>query len=188
MGRVTHKFPFQVETTRQTTAEREGRKWPIRLRRNHSIEPGRTWIFTDGGGGGRFAAAIVRPHIEEYRRGRRETGSNGVVAELDGVILGLENTVLGERITIVSDYLWTAYYINGWWKVHHVGLREGVIRAREVVEEHELKDVVFVHYGGENEDDECGFSKWNRIAHDLCQEGIQLENRTRITPRSCTSA
>ena len=170
---MSDKFPFQVETTRPSTAEREGRKWPIRLRRNNSMEPGRTWIFTDGGREGRFAAAIVRPGIEEYSTGRREINSNSVVAELDGVILGLENTVLGERVTIVSDYLWTAHYINGWRKVHHTCLREGVIRARKIVEDQELKDVVFVHYGGKNEDDECEFSKWNMIAHDLCQDPIR---------------
>ena len=167
------KFPFQVETTRPSTAEREGRKWPIRLRRNNSIESGQTWIFTDGGGEGRFAAAIVRLGIEECHTGRREINSNSVVAELDGVILGLENTVLGERVTIVSDYLWTAYYINGWRKVHHASLREGVLRARKVVEDQELKDVVFLHYGGDNEDDECEFSKWNMIAHDLCQDPLR---------------
>ena len=88
-------------------------------------------------------------------------------------LLGLENTVLGERVTIVSDYLWTAYYINGWRKVHHASLREGVLRARKVVEDQELKDVVFLHYGGDNEDDECEFSKWNMIAHDLCQDPLR---------------
>ena len=183
------RLPFQVETTRLSTAEREGRKWPIRFHRNNAMEPGRTWIFTDGGGGGRFAAAIVRPSVEEHRiTGCRETLANSVVAELDGVILGLENTVLGERVTVVSDYLWTAYYVNGWWKVHHACLREGVIRARKVIEDQTLKDIVFLHYGGENADDECEFSQWNKIAHDLCQEGVQLNNRTRLTPRSCTSA
>ena len=170
-----NKFPLQVETTRPSTAEREGQKWPIRLRRNSSMEPGRTWIFTDGGGGGRFAAAIVRSGIEECHTGRREINSNSVVAELDGVIIGLENTVLGERVTIVSDYLWTAHYINRWWKVHHASLREGVIRARKIVEDQKLKDVVFIHYGDgrESEEDECEFSKWNMIAHDLCQDPIR---------------
>ena len=89
------RFPFQVETMRPSTAEREGRKWPIRFHRNNAMEPGRTWIFTDGGGGGRFAAAIVRLGVEEHRiTGYRETLANNVVAELDGVILGLQNTVL----------------------------------------------------------------------------------------------
>ena len=45
--------------------------------------------------------------------GRRGTATNSVVAELDGVVLGLESCRPRERVTIVSDYLWTAYYING---------------------------------------------------------------------------
>ena len=89
------RFPFQVETTRPSTAEREGRKWPFDSIATMRWRLGRTWIFTDGGGGGRFAAAIVRPGVEEHRiTGCREPLANSVVAELDGVILGLENTVL----------------------------------------------------------------------------------------------
>ena len=99
--------------------------------------------------------------------GRRGTASNSVVAELDGVVLGLESCRPRERVTIVSDYLWTAYYINGWRRVHHPYLREGVDRARSCLEE--LASAVFVHYvletGGE-----CAFRRWNAVAHDLCQE------------------
>lgn len=149
--------------------ERECHKWPIRLRRRHSVYAGRTWVFTDGGGNGRFSAAIVRPGTGEHRvSGRRELPSNSVVAELDGVILGLQNCLMGEKVTIVSDYLWTAHYINGWWKVHHADLREGVSRARSVLEAQRLGGAVFVHYGVET-GGECDFKRWNGIAHDLCQ-------------------
>ena len=99
--------------------------------------------------------------------GRRQSPSNNVVAELDGVVLGLEDCRPRERVTIVSDYLWTAYYINGWRRVRHPHLREGVIRARSCLEK--LKSAVFVHYvletGGE-----CAFRRWNAVAHDLCQD------------------
>lgn len=99
--------------------------------------------------------------------GRRGTAANSVAAELDGVVLGLESCRPRERVTIVSDYLWTAYYINGWRRVHHPHLREGVVRARSCLEK--LASAVFVHYvletGGE-----CAFRRWNAVAHDLCQE------------------
>ena len=132
------------------------------------MDAGRTWIFSDGGGDGRYSAAVVRPGIEEHLiSGRRDPASSSVVAELDGVILGLENCQAGERITIVSDYLWTSYYINGWRKVHQAHLREGVSRARVIIEDRQLRGAVFVHYGAYR--DECDFKRWNRIAHDLCQ-------------------
>ena len=98
--------------------------------------------------------------------GQRDSPSNSVVAELDGVVLGLENCRPRERVTIVSDYLWTAYYINGWRRAHHPHLRERVVRARSSLEK--LAGAVFVHYvletGGE-----CAFRRWNAVAHDLCQ-------------------
>ncbi|MCY3738394.1 MAG: reverse transcriptase-like protein [Gemmatimonadaceae bacterium] len=159
---------LRVQTTRLSTFERERVRWPVSLRRRHSTDAGRTWVFTDGGGSGRFSAVVLRPRAGEHRMaGRRQSPSNSVVAELDGVVLGLEDCRPRERVTIVSDYLWTAYYINGWRRVRHPHLREGVIRARSSLEK--LKSAVFVHYvletGGE-----CAFRRWNAVAHDLCQD------------------
>ena len=165
-------FPLRVQTTRLSTFERERRAWPICFRRRYTVDSGRTWVFTDGGGDGRFSAAIVRPGIEEHRiAGRRESPSNSVVAELDGVLLGLENCELGERITIVSDYLWSAYYVNGWRRVHDLRLREGVIQVRSCLERRQLWGAVFVHCALEAEDD-CAFKQWNVVAHDLCQKDM----------------
>ena len=170
--------PLRVQTTRLATFKRERQTWPISLRRKCSADSGRTWIFTDGGADGRFSAVVVRPGIEEHRiAGRRESLSNSVVAELDGVVLGLENCQLGEKITIVSDYLWTAYYINGWRRVHHPRLREGVVKARTCLEK--LRGAVFVHFGLET-GGEGAFRRWNAVAHGLCQEDMVGTNaRTR---------
>ena len=100
-----------------------------------------------------------------------------MVAELDGVVLGLENCQLGEKITIVSDYLWTAYYINGWRRVHRPRLREGVVKARACLEK--LRGAVFVHFGLET-GGECAFRRWNAVAHGLCQKDMVGTNaRTR---------
>ena len=123
---------------------------------------------------GGFSAVVVRPGIEEHRvAGRRESRSNSVVSELDGVLLGLENCRPGERITIVSDYLWTAYYINGWRRVRHPRLREGVEQARSCLEK--LRGAVFVHFTLET-GGECAFGRWNAVAHDLCQKDT-VENQ-----------
>ena len=178
MRQTVHKFPLTVQTTRLATFNRERETWPITLRRKWSADSGRTWLFTDGGGDGRFGAVVVRPGIEEHRIARRrESGSNSVVSELDGVLLGLENCRPGESITIVSDYLWTAYYINGWRRVHRPRLREGVEQARSCLEK--LRGAVFVHYtletGGES-----AFRRWNAVAHDLCQKDmVGTNSRTR---------
>ena len=175
---TVHKFPLRVQTTRLATFNRERETWPITLRRKWSADSGRTWVFTDGVGDGGFGAVVVRPGIEEHRiSGRRESRSNSVVAELEGVLLGLENCRPGERITIVSDYLWTAYYINGWRRVHHPRLREGVEQARSCLEK--LPAAVFVHYTLET-GGECAFRRWNAVAHDLCQkDGVGTNSRTR---------
>ena len=168
MRQTAHRFPLRVQTTRLATFNRERETWPITLRRKWSADSGRTWVFTDGGGEGRFSAVVVRPGIEEHRiAGRRESRSNSVVAELDGVLSGLENCRPGESITIVSDYLWTAYYINGWRRVRHPPLREGVEQARSCLEK--LRGAVFVHYTLET-GGECAFRRWNAVAHDLCQK------------------
>ncbi len=168
--RTATKIPLRVQTTRLETFNRERHAWPVSLRRKCSADSGRTWVFTDGGGDGRFGAVVVRPGIEEHRMaGRRGSRTNSVVAELDGVVLGLENCRLGERITIVSDYLWTAYYINGWRRVHHPRLREGVVHARRRLEK--LRGAVFVHYALET-GGECAFRRWNAVAHDLCQKDM----------------
>ena len=172
------KFPLKVQTTRLATFNRERETWPIILRRKWSADSGRTWVFTDGGGDGRFGAVVVRPGVEEHRvSGRRESRSNSVVAELDGVLLGLGNCRPGERITIVSDYLWTAYYINGWRRVHHPRLREESLPGQKCLEK--LPGAVFVHYtletGGES-----AFRRWNAVAHDLCQKDkVGTNSRTR---------
>ena len=178
MSTSSNKLPLRVQTTRLTTFERERHTWPISLRRKYSVDPGRTWVFTDGGGDGRFSAVVVRPRIEEHRiAGQRESRSNSVVAELDGVVLGLENCLPGERIAIVSDYLWTAYYINGWHRVHHPRLREGVLQARTCLEK--LRSAVFVHYDLET-GGECAFRRWNAVAHGLCQKDmVGTNSRTR---------
>ena len=175
---VARKFPLRVQTTRFATFNRERGTWPITLRRKWSADSGRSWVFTDGGGDGRFSAVVVRPGIEEHRiAGGRESRWNSVVAELDGVLLGLENCRPGERITIVSDYLWTAYYINGWRRVRHPRLREGVEQARSCLEK--LPGAVFVHYTLET-GGECAFRRWNAVAHDLCQKDrVGTNSRTR---------
>jgi ribonuclease HI len=158
--------PFEVETTKLVTAQREGGKWPVRFRRACSIDPKRTWIFADGSGTGWHAAVIVRPGVEEHRLCRcHATSTRNVGAELDGVILGLEHTLPGERIAVVSDYLWTAYYLNGWWQVRDPYLRERVARA--VLQDHRLSGALFVHHPGHQADD-GGFSRWNRLADQLC--------------------
>ena len=174
MRQTVHRYPLRVQTTRLATFNRERETWPITLRRKWSADSGRTWVFTDGGGDGRFSAVVVRPGIEEHRiAGRRESRSNSPVAELEGVLLGLENCRPSESITIVSDYLWTAYYINGWRRVRHPRLREGVEQARSCLEN--LPGAVFVHFTLET-GGECAFRRWNAVAHDLCQKDTVENN------------
>lgn len=99
---MSSEFLFKVETTKTATADRETQRWPVCLRPSNTLKHGRTWIFTDGGGAGRYAAALVHPNIEERRvKGCREGSANSIVAELDGVILGLEHSLPGKKTVIV---------------------------------------------------------------------------------------
>ena len=156
---MSSEFPFKVETTKAATADREAQRWPVRLSPGNTWEPGRTWIFTDGGGAGRYAAALVRPNIEERRvTGCREGSANSVVAELDGIIIGLEHSLRERKLSLSRTISGRPTTYNRWHNVYHTHLREGVARAREIVEARELSDVLFVHYG-EDPADECEFSK-----------------------------
>jgi hypothetical protein len=168
---------FRVETTKPTTAEREGKKWAVKLRTGCSIDQERTWIFTDGSGTGSHAAVILRPGAQEQRvAGCNPTSSRNVGAEVDGVILGLEHTVPGELIAIVSDFLWTVYYINGWYRLRDPYLLERVPKAREILKERGLADALFVYHRG-HQTDTSDFSRWNNIADRLCRkQGLARED------------
>ncbi|HET6385800.1 MAG TPA: hypothetical protein VFJ58_20605, partial [Armatimonadota bacterium] len=164
-------------TTRPTTAEREGMKWPVSLRTARAIEGDNTWIFTDGSGAGWHAAVLVRPGVGERRIcSWREPLAGNAGAELDAVILGLEHTRTNERVVFVSDYLWTAYYINGWRKVHKPYLSDRVITARTMLLDLRLRGAVFVHYGGGN-GGPTDFSRLNKLADRLCRDQQEVDVR-----------
>ena len=161
---------FRVETTKVVTAERESKKWPIQLRHLRSLEADRTWIFTDGSGTGWYAAVILRPGCEKhYVTGYNERSGHNVGAELDGIVLGLENIRQGEKIAIVSDYLWNAYSVNGWYKINDSYLHERVLQIRRILETKGLSDALFIHHRG-HQKDSSDFSRWNNVADRLCRK------------------
>lgn len=171
---------IKVRSTKAPTVEREERRWPVQLHVGRTIRAGRTWIFPDGSSTGWYSAVIIRPKVEKHIvTGCRKPPTSSVVAEFDGVILGLSHTVPGEKITIVSDYLWTAYYVNGWWRVRQEALRENLTRVRKLIRARRLTDITFIHYGKEA-NDRCQFSFWNGTADGLCRERLLLDVRTSL--------
>jgi ribonuclease HI len=168
---------FLVNTTRPRTAKLHGGKHPIELRTSRSLDEGRIWIFTDGSGTGWYAAVIVRPGVEAHRiTGYLETAIKNTGTELEAIVLGLENAERGEAVAIVSDYLWSAYYVNGWWRTHHAELREITSRIRLIFENQGLSDALFIHHAG-HQKDSTEFSYWNNVADRLCRRQLLINQR-----------
>jgi hypothetical protein len=58
-------------------------------------------------------------------------------AEVAAVVSALEAVLPEERAVIVSDFLWSIYYVLGWYRVENALLREQVEAARALI--HELR-------------------------------------------------
>ena len=160
---------LRVQTTRVSTFDRERARWPISLSPK-ALDGCRPNLGLQRWGRERQILGGGHPSRNRESTGWPDGANPRPTAWWPSWTVscwGLESSRPRERVTIVSDYLWTAYYINGWRRVHHPHLRAGVIRARSCLEQ--LKSAVFVHYvletGGE-----CAFRRWNAVAHDLCQE------------------
>lgn len=164
---------FKVVTTKRSTFERhhKHRKHPIAYRSADelSLDPSCMWMFTDGSGSGWHASVLVHP-TQQVRRLARYLLSNSksVAAELNGIILGLEHAPSKTGLAIVSDYLWSAYFILGWHKVHNPELHERVRYAQELILRLDPPEVRFYYKPGHNANRHV-FSRLNNLADKLCR-------------------
>ena len=153
------------------------------LHPSHQIERGNIWAFTDGGADGWHAAVLLdtagRARCVCFRRPNE---ARNVGSELDGVILAIELALElaadraseEQQLIIVSDFLWSAFYINGWRAVRHAYLVERVPVARGLLQRAGFAKTHFIHHGG-HDGRATDFSTWNDVADRLCKGRTTVE-------------
>lgn len=160
----------RVETTVRQTFERESgtRKRAVSFKPDREIDSDATWMFSDGGSKGWCGLVILRPS-QDARLFAREvlTETRNVGAEIGGLVSALDAIVPGERVVIVSDFLWSIYYVLGWYAVENPLLREQVATARALLADRRPTSLRFVHIKGHLRDD-TALGRWNDIADRLC--------------------
>jgi len=166
---------LSVRSTRVSTVARESQRWPVEHLPTQALDPIRLWVFTDGGTLGWHAAVLVEPSTRaRHVAACRANAARNVGSELDGVILGLQLAPTSARLSLVSDFLWSAYYINGWRKISHPYLRDRVAVARDLLTTKKFSSPVFIHHGG-HDGAQTDFSLWNAAADQLCKQRATVD-------------
>jgi hypothetical protein len=167
----------RVETTVRSTHEREAgaRRRPVGFKADREIDSGDTWMFTDGGSKGWQSLVVLRPGQDPRLMARAaRTDTRNVGAEVAALVSALEATLPGERVVIVSDFLWSIYYVLGWHRVENALLREQVEAARALLAARRPAAVRFIHVKG-HERDGSALGRWNDVADRLCALGVAVD-------------
>jgi ribonuclease HI len=160
----------RVETTVRATYEREAgaRRRAVGFKPDREIDSPDTWMFTDGSSDGWQALVVLRPGQDAHLVARpAPSDARNVGAEVAALVSALEATSRGEQVAIVSDFLWSIYYVLGWHRVEHALLREQVAAARAILAERRPASVRFIHIKGHERDDSA-LGRWNDVADRLC--------------------
>jgi hypothetical protein len=137
----------RVETTVRSTYEREAgaRKRAVAFKADREIDSPDTWMFTDGGSKGWQSLVVLRPGQDpRLVASEARTETRNVGAEVAGLVSALAAVLPGERVAIVSDFLWSIYYVLGWYQVENALLREQVGAARALLAERRPASVRFI--------------------------------------------
>lgn len=160
----------RVETTVQTTYEREAgiRKRQMIFKPDREIDSDETWMFTDGSDSGWHGLVLLRQDQPPRLRAREDRmAMKNVGAEMNALLMALEAIVPGERVAIVADFLWSIYYVLGWWNVNHPTLIKQVAAARALLDARRPASLRFIHVKG-HKNDGSAFGRWNKVADQLC--------------------
>jgi hypothetical protein len=159
----------RVETTVRATYEREvGRRRAIGFKPDREIDSPDTWMFTDGASKGWLSLVVLRPGEDAHLVAREvRTETRNVGAEMGGFVSALDAIVPGERVAVVSDFLWSIYYVLGWYAISNPFLREQVETARSLIAERRPALVRYIHVKGHLRDDSA-LGRWNDVADRLC--------------------
>ncbi len=141
-------------------------KW-VSLRESRETTPDLVWIFTDGSSKGGYGAVVIADGEVTKLKGHADpTSTRNVGAELNGMLLGLENVPMGSRVAIVSDYLGVAAWLSGNWRIKDDEVRRKISRAHEIARERGIVFARLVHHRGHQKDDSA-FTRWNNLADRL---------------------
>lgn len=163
----------RVETTVRATYEREAsvRRRAVGFKPDREIDSSDTWMFTDGSSKGWQALVVLRPGQDARLVARpAPIEARNVGAEVAALVSALDATRPGEHVAIVSDFLWSIYYVLGWHRVENSLLRDQVAAARAILAERRPASVRFIHIKGHEKDDST-LGRWNDVADRLC--GLQ---------------
>lgn len=97
-----------------------------------------------------------------------------VAAEMNGLLLALDSCDPGERVTVVSDYLWSIYYVLGWYDSHAPTLIDQVQKARATLAARAPARLRYIHTRGHRQDG-TDFGFWNHVADRLCDARIPFD-------------
>jgi hypothetical protein len=166
-----------AETTVRSNHEREAgpRGRPVAFKPDRELDSPDTWMFTDGGSKGWQALVVLRPGEDARlvaRPARTETRNVG--AEVAALVTALEAVQPGERVAIVSDFLWGIYSVLGWHQVENALLREQVAAARAALAERRPAAVRFIHVKGHERDDSA-LGRWNDVADRLVAAAVTVD-------------
>jgi ribonuclease HI len=167
----------RVETTVRATYEREAgtRRRPVVFKVDRDIDGPDTWMFTDGGSKGWQSLVVLRSgHDPRLMAREARTDTRNVGAEMAALVSALEAILPGERVAIVSDFLWSIYYVLGWHRVENALLREQVGAARALLAERRPASMRFIHVKGHERDDSA-LGRWNDVADRLCALGLAVD-------------
>jgi hypothetical protein len=160
----------RVETTVRQTYEREAgpRKRAVSFKPDREIDSADTWMFTDGGSTGWMSLVVLRPGADARLVARPiRTETRNVGAEVGGLVSALEAMVPGERVAIVTDFLWSIYYVLGWHDIQNGLLREQVAEARALIDARRPVSLRVIHVKGHLRD-ATALGHWNDVADRLC--------------------
>jgi len=160
----------RVETTVRSTYEREAgqRGRAVGFKPDREIDSPDTWMFTDGSSAGWQSLVVLRPGQDARLLARAAPlEARNVGAEVAALVSALDETRPGENVTIVSDFLWSIYYVLGWHRVENALIREQVSAARVILAERRPGAVRFIHVKGHERDDST-LGCWNDVADRLC--------------------
>jgi hypothetical protein len=173
----------RVETTVRETFEREaGRRGrAVAFKPDREFDAADTWMFTDGSSTGWHSLVILRPGQDARLVARVvETDTRNVGAEVGGLVSAFEATLPGERVAVVSDFLWSIYYVLGWHVVENTRLLQQVAAARALVDARRPASLRFIHVKGHLRD-ATALGHWNAIADRLCSLGQPIDA---VVPRA----
>lgn len=163
----------RVETTVRETFEREaGRRGrALAFKPDRELDAPDTWMFTDGASKGWYALVVLRPGEDARLVAREvETDTRNVGAEMGGLVSAFEAVLPGERVAVVSDFLWSIYYVLGWHAVENARLVQQVAAARALLDARRPASLRFIHVRGHLRD-ATALGHWNAIANRLCSLG-----------------